>query len=404
MAVSWTKTKYPGVRFYEHSTRKNGVQKDRYYAIRYQRDGKRKEEGLGWASEGWSTEKAAGQLGKLKEAHRTGEGMTSLEEKRAAEKIRKIQEAIESEQKEKENTTFDDYFRDTYLPAAKTHKKKDTWYHEAFLVRLWLSPVMGDKLCKAIIPLDIERIKKNLLNEKKSPRTVQYIMATFRQVWNMARRDGIVSGDSPTRSVKLPEIDNKRERYLTRDEADKLLAALKVRCITTYRIAGISLYTGMRRGEIFNLRWKDIDIDRGIIRITDPKAKKTQHAYMNQSGKEIFSEMKAGRHEDLLFPSATGEARTETPDIFDTVVKELDFNKGITDSRHRAYFHTLRHTFASWLVMAGISLYQVQKLMRHTTITMTERYAHLSPDTLQEAINVLDQRPEPAGTAKAEGE
>ena len=64
----------------------------------------------------------------------------------------------------------------------------------------------------------------------------------------------------------------------------------------------------------------------------------------------------------------------------------------------------LRHTFASWLVMAGVSLYQVQKLMRHTTITMTERYAHLAPDTLQGAVNVIDQRPEPAETAKAEGE
>ena len=68
MAAKWKKTKYPGVRYYEHATRKHGIRKDRYYAIRYQKEGKRKEEGLGWASKGWTAEEANVELSELKKA------------------------------------------------------------------------------------------------------------------------------------------------------------------------------------------------------------------------------------------------------------------------------------------------------------------------------------------------
>jgi len=410
MGVKWIQTKYPGVRYYEHSTRKHGLQKDRYFTIRFQGEkdtetGKRKqkEEGLGWASEGMTAEKAAGELGKLKEAHRVGAGPITLGEKREIEADRRQQEEKGKERQKLENVTFAEYYRDSYAPAAKTHKKANTILNESGHVSLWIVPVVGDKPFKSISALDIERIKKKLLEAKKSPRTLQYVMATFRQVWNMARRDGLVASDSPTRSVKLPKVDNKRERFLSHDEADKLLEALKARCLDTYRMAAISLYTGMRRGEIFNLEWRDVDTDKGFVRIMDPKAKRTQYVYMNDTAKAIFTDMTAGKPEDLLFSTVTGVMRTETPETFNDVVKELEFNKGITDERHKVFFHTLRHTFASWLVLEGVDLYRVQKLMRHLTSAMTQRYAHLAPDTLQSAVNAIDRKPEAAGEKKAEG-
>ena len=86
MGVEWKKTNFVGVRFYEHPTRKHGVQKDRYFAIRYQHEGKRREEGLGWTSEKMTAEKAALELAALKKAHTLGEGPASLEEKRALKK------------------------------------------------------------------------------------------------------------------------------------------------------------------------------------------------------------------------------------------------------------------------------------------------------------------------------
>src|SRR4030067_919470 len=97
-ALKWKKTKFPGVRYYDHPTRKHGIQKDRYFAIRYQRDGKRHEEGIGWASEGWTAEKAANELAELKKAHTLGTGgPTSLNEKREVEKEKREQKRLAKE-------------------------------------------------------------------------------------------------------------------------------------------------------------------------------------------------------------------------------------------------------------------------------------------------------------------
>src|SRR5271157_4300701 len=99
----WKKTKYPGVRFREHETRKHGVSKDRYFVIRYQRDGRRNEEGVGWASEGWSAEKAANELAELKKAHMLGtRAPTRLSEKRQVEKEKQDEKRLAKEQQERE--------------------------------------------------------------------------------------------------------------------------------------------------------------------------------------------------------------------------------------------------------------------------------------------------------------
>ena len=118
--LKYHKTKHPGVRYREHETRRHGIQKDRYFAIRYQVDGKRKHEGLGWTSNGWTAEKAAHELSALKKAHTLGEGPASLEEKRAIEKERKEKEKQEKARREKESITFGEFFTETYYPRTKT--------------------------------------------------------------------------------------------------------------------------------------------------------------------------------------------------------------------------------------------------------------------------------------------
>jgi hypothetical protein len=80
MAYAWHQTKHEGVRYREHPTRNHGVKADQYFAIRYRVNGKRREEGLGWATQGWTLQRAALELAKLKEAHRTGEGARTLED------------------------------------------------------------------------------------------------------------------------------------------------------------------------------------------------------------------------------------------------------------------------------------------------------------------------------------
>lgn len=392
MSYKWLKTNYPGVRYREHLTRKKGIKKDRYYTIRYYiDDGQRKEEGLGWSSEGWTAEKAAQQLSELKKARRTGEGPLSLKEKRDSETERREQEAKLKIQEEINNITFHDFFYKSYYPTAQTSKKKSSYEKEEQHFRLWIEPVLGSLLFKDIKPFTIERIKKNMMDKGLSSRMVEYVLATIRQIWNQAIRDEMVSSESPTKKVRLVKIDNRRLRFLNHEEANLLLNALKVRDKQIYLISLLSLHTGMRMGEIFKLKWGDVDIKQGMITIKDAKTG-NRTAFMTGLLKDAFKEMIKTNNDDFLFLSPLSKAPfKEMPKIFSIIVNEVGLNKDITDSRQKIVPHSLRHTYASWLVQDGVDLYTVQKLMGHGSITMTQRYAHLSPKTLQEAVKTLEK-------------
>jgi integrase len=226
----WRSTKYPGIRFYYHKTRKHGIKFDQYFSIRYQRDGKRVEEGLGWASEGMTLEKAVQELGGLKEAARLGKAdATRLKEKREVEKQRR-------ETKAKDALTFGEFFEKTYYPIAKRSKKPMSHLTEWGHFKNRIQPAIGAIPLKDLRPLHLERLKKTLLEAEKidkdaptktvknpkSPRTIQYIFATIRGAWNMARKHRVIEGDSPTKAVKKPKVENKRVRFLTTEAVKKL--------------------------------------------------------------------------------------------------------------------------------------------------------------------------------------
>ena len=388
----WKKTKYPGVRYREHETRKHGIGKDRYFAIRHQRDGERHEEGLGWSSEGWTAEKAAVELSELKKNYLLATGKpTTLQEKRKLERERQERERAEKARVKKESLTFDEYFEKIYYPIAQTSKKPESHKKENQHFNLWIHPILGNLPLKEITAFAIEKVKKKLLDAGKSPRSIQYVLATIRQVWNQARRDRFVMGDSPTREVKLPKFDNRRQRFLSHEEADRLLADLETRDFRLYQMALLSLHCGLRAGEIFSLRWQDIDTDRGLILIADPKSGHNRTAFMTEGAKNIFLRMNRQEPEDLVFPNSAGERLTEISKRFRTAVDALGLNKGVSDRRQRVCFHTLRHSFASWHVEGGTDLYVVKKLLGHSNIGMTERYSHLSPGVLQSAIKRFEK-------------
>lgn len=376
----WKKTKHPGVRYREHETRKHGIGKDRYFAIRYQMDGKRHEEGTGWTSEGWTAERAAVELAELKKNFRLGEGKPlTLQEKREREKQKK-------QKTEKDALTFGEYFENSYYPSAETSKKAGSHKKELEHFKLWIAPVLKSMEFKKITPIAIERIKKNLLDGGRSPRTIQAIFTTVRTIWNQARRDRVVFEDSPTKQVKIPKFDNRRQRFLTHDEAAALLEDLQKRDFKVYRMAFLSLHTGLRAGEIFSLKWGHIDTERGLIRVSDGKSGKSRAAYMTGEVKEMFLRMNRGGPEDVVFPNSDGERFTEIPKTFKSAVDTVGLNKGMADRRQKVCFHTLRHSFASWHVQGGTDLYTVKELLGHGTIAMTERYSHLSPEGLKNAV------------------
>jgi len=403
MAGKWKKTNHTGLRYYEHNTRKHGKKQDRYYAIRFRLDKELYEYGIGWLSEGIpeAIRKEEPNLGfedyclkllrQYKANVKIGTGPKSPKEKRTIEKAKREQEEKERKQAEKENITLNDYFYKTYYPDAKINKKESSYAHEETHFRLWIDPVAGGKPIKDLSEFDARRIVKSILDAGKKPRTAQYVMATLRQVWNKARRGKLVSGDSPTRNVKIPKYDNRRQRFLNHNEADLLLDALKAKDETLYRMALLSLHTGMRASEIFNLTWGCIDTERGIITILDAKSGRGRAAFMTKQIKAMFDEMTRGNNDAIVFLRRDGKPFKEIPTLFRDVVTDLKLNENVSDARQRVCFHTLRHTLASWHAETGTDLYVIKELLGHGSITLTERYSHLTNGALQEATRGFEK-------------
>jgi site-specific recombinase XerD len=114
-------------------------------------------------------------------------------------------------------------------------------------------------------------------------------------------------------------------------------------------------------------------------------------AFITEEVKDLLAQKERGENDDFVFPGRGGVKITAISKTFDRVVQELGLNEGVTDRRQKVVFHTLRHTYASWMVEKGVDLYHVKKLMGHGTLSMTERYSHLSDKTLQSAVKLFEE-------------
>lgn len=400
------KTRIPGIRYREHPKRKHGVGLDKYFSIRYRtvdKAGKKItiEEGVGWASEGWTLALVTDTLTELKRNNRTGEGPKTLREKReASEALRKAEEserlrleeekafleAAEAERLRIENETI---FAKIFKHYCKSNAHKKSLKDEQGLAKKWILPFIQEKRLNQITTFDIEKIKHNMLKSGRAIRTVQYAFAIVRQIFNYARDRNLFDGDLPTKFVKLPKNDNRRMRFLSQDEAIALLHELKQRSLTSYRVAKLSLHTGMRFGEIANLKWQHIDLDNRQITIFDPKNRLTRIAFMTEAVSQMFSEMTPENPNDLIFATKDNRRMKQVSDSFMNAVNALNLNEGVEDRRMKVVFHTLRHSCASHLAMAGVDLATIQNILGHKSLAMTERYSHLSNSHVRNAINRL---------------
>jgi integrase len=393
-ARKWIATRHVGVRYREHPKRKNGINFDRYFAIRYKVNGSLREEGLGWTSEGWTAEKAAIQRAELKKSQKTGEGATSLAEKRDLAKKKRQKEIARAECEAAENISFGSFFLETYWPIAQTSKKPESYRKELEHFNNWIKPVVGTLPFKVISQIQVEKIKRNMQRAKRSPRTIEYVMATFRQIWNLAKEIGLAMVDSPSKKVKLHRPDNERKRYLTDAEADLLLSALKDKSEQVYQISLASLDSGARFSEVARLTWGHVDVDDAIITYADAKkagGTKSRVVPMTSRLKALFQSMPMGRNGELVFSGPGGKQLKKISNTFPKIVESIGLNKEVDDPRMKVCFHSWRHTYASRLVQAGVDLYVVQKLLGHSVSKMTERYSHLSNDTLVAAVRQIDQ-------------
>ena len=184
MAVKRFSAGYPGVRYREHPKRKHGVRRDRYFSIFYWLNGRKIEEGLGWASEGMTAEKAAGERLKLKEARRLGQPTAhTMREKRKEEHERREEEQRRKDQEQKDAVTFGLIFRDFYYPHAKTDKSERSWKREEQLFRLWAEPVIGRLTLKQIAESDLcfQRIRKNMVEGLRANEQLSDKMTTVKK-------------------------------------------------------------------------------------------------------------------------------------------------------------------------------------------------------------------------------
>jgi len=390
MGNKWNKSQYPGVRYREHKVRMHNGQPDRYFTIYYRLHGKLHEEALGWASEGWNAKKASIELNRLKHAHSTGEGPSTLSERRQTEEQRKVKEKEKKEKDVASLLTFAEFFTKTYYPHAQTDKTQRSYEREDQLYRLWISPILGVLPLTMIHSAHLEEVKKVMQDGGCATRSIRYALAVIRQVFNYAKYCRAFSGDNPISNVKMPQEDNRRLRFLTHEEAEQLFDALKNKSQQLYEMSLVSLHSGARAEEIMSLKWSDLNFERMTMTLWDTKNTKTRMGYMTKEIKEVLLHKQKNRATELVFPGKGDVQSKQVSASFTRTVDALGFNINISDRRMKVVFHTLRHTYASWLVQNGESLYTVKELMGHSTLAMTERYAHLSPDNLKKAVHRLE--------------
>jgi integrase len=262
-------------------------------------------------------------------------------------------------------------FGNVYLEYAKTNKADKTYELNVSNLHA-LNPCFHEMYLSDITPQDIERYKAERLKQVL-PASVNRDLTCLRHMLNKAVEWGYLSA-SPMKGVKLLKEPPGRLRFLSKDEIKRLMEELPD---STKTVVLFALYTGLRKSEILNLKWNNIDFKNKMIIVDKTKTNERRIIPMNNAICKELQDISRNRNGDAIFAQEKINLRKN----FEAALKRAD----IDDFR----FHDLRHTFASYLVMSGASLIAVQQLLGHKEIRMTMRYSHLSQDHLQDAVNKL---------------
>jgi integrase len=218
--------------------------------------------------------------------------------------------------------------------------------------------------------------------EHRKPATVNRITSCLRHMVTQGQKWEMVDEETAKRvkSVKLLKEDNKRLRFLTLEECQRLIDCCQEHLKP---IVTIALHTGMRRGEILNLKWEHVDLQHYFILLDKTKNGTRREIPINSTLEELFQNLPRGVESNYVFVNKNGKPYRDIKRSFSAALQRA----GICDFR----FHDCRHTMASHLVMAGIDLTTVKELLGHKDITMTLRYSHLAPGHKRKAVQVLDR-------------
>ncbi len=180
--------------------------------------------------------------------------------------------------------------------------------------------------------------------------------------------------------MKLLPENNRRLRFLSIEECQRLVEC----CHKDLRpIVIVALNTGMRRSEIFNLKWDQVDLSHGFILLDVTKNGERREITINTTLEYLFKEITHSVESEYVIAGKTGKPLTDIKTGFHTTLRKT----GISDF----IFYNLRHTFSSHLVIAGIDLTSVKELLGHKSLSMTLRYSHLAPGHKRKAVYILDR-------------
>ncbi|GAB6193140.1 tyrosine-type recombinase/integrase [Desulfocastanea catecholica] len=351
------KTSYPGVFYIEGlAVGRSGIEK--IYYIRYKRNRKLIEEKAGRQfTDDMTPARAAGIR-----AQRIEGKQESNQEKRDEEK--KYRWTIEK--------LWEHY---------KTHPRKNGKVgvnrSDVSFWNVYLKNVFGQKEPHQLVKLDTDRLRINLL-KKRSPQTVKHVLALLRRITKHGADSGLIP-PLPFK-INLPEVDNIKTEDLSPDQLQSLITILDTTHLSTAaNMMRLVLFSGLRRGEIFKLKWSDIDFHRGFITILEPKGGKSQKVPLNVNARELLQSIQK-QDSEYIFPARGGGPRKDiTKDA--RAIKEA---AGLpADFRP---FHGLRHVYATMLANSGrVDMFTLQKLLTHKSQEMTARYAHHRDEAMRRA-------------------
>ena len=264
------------------------------------------------------------------------------------------------------NTTFFELC-DQYWELDGKHKRMKGLKN---MIDIWKKGI-GDVPLKELTQQELERfLNKRMERKKHSPSTRNRHLAHLSSMFNKGKEWGLATENPASRINPLREV-GARMRFLVEGEITRLLkaASKKLRSLLI-----TALHTGMRKGEIVNLKWPDVDFKNKIITVQESKSGKKRMIPMDETLYEALRVLPSRFKRGYIFPSPV---KPDKP--------WYDFRKRFESAKQKAgiddfRFHDLRHTFASHLAMNGVDIKTVQELLGHASLTMTMKYAHLAPD------------------------
>jgi integrase len=401
--AKWTNSKFSGVRYREHPSRKFGVRKDRYYSIRYLVDGKRIEEGLGWESE-WKQSHPDGAISleqhavtsraQLMKNKKTGTGPATLKE--AREEAGDRREAVKAERDAKTRAlkTLSEYWQESFFPVAQRSKKPMSWAKEESHFRLWIGPIMGDMPLKSIGLKQWDELVKTVSSAGLSPRTQQYITGTLRRILKHACDRRLIDEAPPSgnRIGVAGPGNNRRLRVISHEEEAAIMDELEICDPNAWRITRFAFLTGCRASEAFNLVWANVDSSQGTLIFTETKNRDPRTIPLTPPLAELFSSMDHGSLDERVFPKANGTPYTEAPSAFRTAVDKLRLNEN-RSKRDRVVFHSIRHSVATRLSVR-LGPRDLMDVMGWRTVQMAMRYVHSNEDLKVKALSMLGTAPQ----------